>query len=115
MLLRGLQEILAASFDHLVGTGEKRGRDREPHFACGNHIDREFKFCGHLNRQFTDLRPTEETIHIGRSAGEQVSVIRPVSDEATLAGKIALRVDRWKLVSHRQRQNEGTRDHEETV
>ena len=42
---------MTCSFDHLVGTGEERGRDRKAEFAGSFEIDHKLKFRGLLDRQ----------------------------------------------------------------
>src|SRR3974390_3302920 len=43
--------VLAHLFDHIVGTGEQRGREREAEPPGGLEVDDQFDLCGLLNRQ----------------------------------------------------------------
>jgi hypothetical protein len=46
---------LATSFDHLVGTHQRRRREREAERLCGFEIDHQFDLGGPLNRQISRL------------------------------------------------------------
>jgi hypothetical protein len=55
-----------ASFDHLVGAGEDRGRYGEVERLGGFQIDEEFELGRQLRRQVGRHRPFEDSIGVAR-------------------------------------------------
>ena len=59
MLLRGLQEILAVSFDHLVGPHEQRCRKLHSDLPGGLQIENHLKPLRLIKRNFAGWRAFE--------------------------------------------------------
>src|SRR6478752_6758784 len=62
------QLCLAHSFDHLVGTGEERGRDFDAERLGGFQIDDELKFGRGLHRQVAWFFALEDAIDVAGRA-----------------------------------------------
>jgi hypothetical protein len=59
---------VVASFDHLVGAGEERGRDRKANFLGRFEVDDQLKFRRLFNREIGGLDPLGDTANIIGSA-----------------------------------------------
>src|SRR5262249_8112701 len=53
-----------ASFDHLVGAREQRGRDSQAESLGGPPIDNKLEFCGLLNRQVSGIGALEDARNV---------------------------------------------------
>jgi hypothetical protein len=54
----------SGSFDHFVGAGEQRWRDRQTQRLGGFQIDQELEFCCLINRNLARLDPVEDLVQV---------------------------------------------------
>jgi hypothetical protein len=71
-----------ASFDHLVGGCEQRGRNVEAEQFRGPEINREFVFDRPLDRQISWLGGSEDAVDITRGLSELFREISAIGDQA---------------------------------
>ena len=71
-----------ALFDHLVGAGEKSGRDFEAHLFGGLEIDDQLEFGWQLDWQVLWFSTFQNSVDVSRCAALQVWVIHAIRDEA---------------------------------
>src|SRR5215208_5531089 len=76
------QETPAASFDHLVGAGEKRWRDGEVERFGGFEIDNKLKSRGLLKREGTRMRTIEDACDITGTLPFQLTQVRTIRNQA---------------------------------
>src|ERR1700730_1328857 len=74
---------VAASFNHLVGSGEQCRRHGEAKCLRGLEIDDQFEFRRLLDRQLGWLCSFQDLVGVDRGSTIQVEYIRPVGNEAT--------------------------------
>jgi len=67
--------ISVISPDHLVGTGQDRGRNRQVDRLRGVEVHRQIEFAGRFDRYSAGLRALEDPVNETRGAAEQVAVI----------------------------------------
>src|SRR5215510_12615715 len=73
----------AWSFDHLVGSGEHRGRQVEAERLRSLEIDDQLVLGGLLNRQVGGLGALEDLVDVGGGAAIEIVGIGAVTHEAT--------------------------------
>ena len=72
----------ASLFDHLIGGGKERLRDRKPQGFCGLEINHQFKL-GWLNyRQIGGLCPSKDPTAIDASLTICVKIAGPITRQA---------------------------------
>src|SRR4051794_30172757 len=65
----------AVSFDHLVGAGEERGRDREAKGLGGSVIHKSLELCRKLDRYLARWRASEDSVYkVSRSMPVRIQV-----------------------------------------
>jgi hypothetical protein len=72
----------SCSFDHLIGTGEKRWRDGKANFLSGFEVDDQSEFRRLFNREIGGLGPLGDTGNIIGSAPVQGRDARAVRQQA---------------------------------
>jgi hypothetical protein len=72
----------AASFDHLVGAGEERRRDREAEGFGRLQVDRELELRRLLNRKVGRIAASENAIDVGRAATPEIGTVGGIAQEA---------------------------------
>src|SRR5215208_2413229 len=69
----------AVSLDHLVGTGEERGRDREAECTCSLEVQDQLKLCRLSYRQVGGLHPVQDLVNIACGTLKRVKDVRTIS------------------------------------
>jgi hypothetical protein len=102
-----MQEALSpnALFDHLVGTGEERGRDVEIEGSGGPQVQGQLKFGWQFNGEISGLFTLQNAINHARCARIKMSVVRSVRHKATVLHELLRSVHRGKLVLRREIDN----------
>ena len=75
--------------DHLVGTGQDRGRNRQAERLGGVKVHRQIEFAGRFDRYSTWLHALEDPVNETRGAAEQVAVIGGERHQSALGWKDA--------------------------
>ena len=70
------------SFDHLIGSGEQRGRDREADGLGGLEIDDQFESSGLRDRQVGGFRSLEDFPRINAGLPICIGLTASVADQA---------------------------------
>jgi hypothetical protein len=92
-----------ASFDHLVGAGEKHWRHGKAECTRGLRVDDELELGRLLDRKIGGLLTLEDAIDVAGRAPVLVNFIRSVGDQAAIGDLKANGVDRCQLVLGRER------------
>src|SRR5262249_53090099 len=71
-------------FDHRIGGGEQRGRDRQSKRLGGSSIDDQLESGRPLNGKIRSLRALEDLVHINCQIAEQTRRLDAIGHEATL-------------------------------
>src|SRR5215470_20273654 len=77
-------DIIIASFDRLVGTGEYCLRNCEAQCLSGLEVDNQLVLGRGLYRHVGRLLTLEDAINVARSPAVLVDVIRPVGDQTAI-------------------------------
>src|SRR6266702_398646 len=114
--------IHRASFDHLVGLGEQRGRHVEAERLCGLEVENKAKAGRLLERQFSGIRSFENGVYEGCQAVETLIQIRTIRHQATVADEEVELIHGWEPMHGRELVNapavevgEYIRDHENSI
>jgi hypothetical protein len=73
--------VVAASFDHLVGAGEKRRWDLQAQFFGRWLVNHQFELRGGLNRKIGWTGPSHYSVDIGCSAAHDLLNIDSVREQ----------------------------------
>src|SRR5262249_24019478 len=90
------------SFDHLVGTGEQRGRNFNAKRAGGGQIDDQLKLARLHYRQVGRLSTLEDFAGVDADLTVRFGLARSVAHEAASFRILAYIVDGWNRMSCRQ-------------
>src|SRR3954469_18694364 len=90
------QEFLAVSFDHLVGTGEECGRDREAERGRGFKVDNKLEDSWLLDSQIRRLRSLQQLVHVSSGA------VANLEEDGAIRYETACFYERTMLVHRRQ-------------
>src|ERR1019366_2972949 len=86
---------IASLFDHLVGAGEKRGRNCKAQSLCGLEVDDQLKFCRCLHRKIARLLAFQNSVDIRSRSPEYVPIIWAISEQSSISNKKAIRIHGW--------------------
>src|SRR5499433_4046060 len=90
------------SFDHLVGTGEQRGRNFNAKRAGGGQIDDQLKLARLHYRQFCRLSTLEDFAGVDADLTVRFRLARSVAHEAASFRILTYIIDGWNRMSCRQ-------------
>src|SRR5207244_1156444 len=90
-------------FDHLVGTGEQRRRDRQAERFRSLEIDRELVLGRGLYWQFGWLLAFEDAIDVGRRAPDHIDLVGSVGYQPTSPDGLTELIDGGQAVPGRER------------
>ncbi len=85
-------------FDHLVGTQDKRRRDRESNRVCSLHIDNKLELGYLIDRDVTRRCAFKDLINVPRRTTEYIRKIDRVGHETTGFNKPTKRINRRQSV-----------------
>ena len=71
-------------FDHLVGTCQRRGRDRESKRFGGPEIDRQLILGGGLHREIARLIALKDSIHVSSRSPMLRNEIGTIREQASI-------------------------------
>src|SRR5215204_5188995 len=112
---RSLRRSRAVSFDHLVGAGEERWRDREAEGFSGLEVDDELDFGGLHDRQLGRLLAFQNTPNIDADLPRELGEIAAVAHQAASGRERAKDKDRRQRVAHCQRSKALRQTDEEAI
>src|SRR5215208_8101815 len=78
----------AVSLDHLVGTGEERGRDSETECTCSLQVQDQLKLCRLSYWQVAGLHPVQDLVNIACGTPKRVKDVRTISHQGALVSEI---------------------------
>src|SRR5215204_2423872 len=94
--------IPSASFDHLVGAGEERGRDREAEGVGGFEVDHELKLCRLDYRQFGWFLASENSTSVSSNLLIAIKQARAIAHQAARFRKLPPGIDRGQTIASRE-------------
>src|ERR1700747_3417800 len=94
---------LAHSFDHLVGDGEQRRRNREAERLRGLEVDHQLEFRGLHHRKVSRLLALENPPDINANLSIGIDETGAVAHQAARCGKVAPNVQRGNRMARRER------------
>src|SRR3954452_17070952 len=86
---------LSVSFDHLVGAGEERGRDRQAQVFRGYAVEHKLETASFYDRQFARSRPLQDAIDVPGSLPEVLPNVAAVRHQATCENVRRVGVHHW--------------------
>jgi hypothetical protein len=92
-----------SSFDHLVGAGEQRARDRKTKCLGGSQIDDQFEPGGLYDRKICRFGSIENPTQVDTSLERCVVAHGRVANQTAGGGELGPLVHDWHLVARRQR------------
>src|SRR5215475_5493842 len=99
----------AASFDHLVGAGDKRGRDSDANGLGGSRIDNKLHLRRKLYRQIGWLRTFQNPVDEIGSSTKVLTQIYAIADQTTILDVLAEIKDRGQPQRQRKSRVGGSR------
>src|SRR5262245_49479814 len=93
----GPKADIANLFDHLVRTGDKRGRHGETKRLSSLEIDDQLQLGREFHRKITRFGSFQDFVHIGGGAMKVLSKIDAIADETARIDMIPKSVDGWYL------------------
>src|SRR5262245_34930169 len=100
---RTARSMPAASFDHLIGTGEQRRRNVETDGLRRGEVDHQIELRRHLDRKVSRLRALENPTDVDAGATMGIGQAGSVAHQAADLGVIARCIARQQCVADRQR------------
>ena len=95
----------AASFDHLIGAGEQRGRHGEAECLGGLEVDGELELGGLFDGEFGGPYPPEDFVDKACGPKIQIGIVYRVGHQSPVFHKIARRIAGRQPVAGRQVNN----------
>jgi hypothetical protein len=105
-VLRKLNETTSTpSFDHLIGAGEERGRDRETERAGRPDAHDQFKYGRLLDGYVSRLCPSQNLINVLGGTSKEIGQSRAIRDEPASLYVFSLTKHCWQSRFERQAHN----------
>src|SRR4051794_23740390 len=98
-----LSQQHSCSFDHLVGAGEQRCRDREAERLSGLEIDHQFEFGWLQDGQVPGILTLQNPPSVSADLAIPVSKAGAVAHQTASYDVVATTVNRWHRMTGRQR------------
>src|SRR4051794_27902131 len=96
--LRRLPVRPSVSFDHLVSTGQKRGRNRKADLTSSPEIENQTVNRRLLHRQVSGASALEDSVHVGGGATELGIELGCISEQSALRYRVLVGVHSWQPV-----------------